>query len=64
VVADPTTVVLLGGGDIPYRVTHPADEGDACTILAVQPTVLQMPSAMPRLAVVRFAPRRKLMPVS
>lgn len=32
VAAAPATAVLLGAGDI-YRVSHPADGGDACTVL-------------------------------
>jgi AraC family transcriptional regulator len=40
VVADPCTVLVLAAGE-DYRVTHPADGGDACTVLAFPPEITQ-----------------------
>jgi len=40
VVADPCTVLVLTAGE-DYRVTHPADGGDACTLLAFPPEITQ-----------------------
>jgi AraC family transcriptional regulator len=39
-VADPTTAVLLGSSDH-YRVSHPADGGDDCTMLVFRPDLVE-----------------------
>lgn len=40
VAADPNTALVLGAGD-EYRVSHPADGGDVCTVLVAAPDVLE-----------------------
>ena len=40
VVADGNTALVLGADD-EYRVSHPADHGDECTVLAVAPDLLE-----------------------
>jgi AraC-like DNA-binding protein len=40
VAVDPNTALVLGAGD-EYRVSHPADGGDLCTVLAVAPELLE-----------------------
>lgn len=39
-VADPNTAVVLRGGE-PYRVSHPVDGGDACTVLVLGPELAE-----------------------